>query len=168
MSAYILQNILDRINDIPQARQDLDNQVASILSDVQKYSAAYNIQSTGLQLLQTGYYSGVTPDQTALLSALTSGLNTITTISEYTIADTINSGTATAAQVLSGATFSNSGQNNIAGTMAIYSGTNVIPTTTNHTLPGGYYTGVFVSGDANLLATHIKSGIVIFGVTGTA
>lgn len=45
----------------------------------------------------------------------------------------------------------------------------ITPSTTNQTLPLGYYAGeITVSGDSDLVAGNIKSGVNIFGITGTA
>ncbi|WP_339194557.1 tail fiber protein [Paenibacillus sp. FSL P4-0176] len=78
-------------------------------------------------------------------------------------------GTATVAQVLSGATFSNLTGNNRTGTMANNgAGGTITPGIANQTKAAGYYSSAMtILGSANLLAANIKNGINIFGVIGT-
>ncbi|MEC0107280.1 phage tail protein [Paenibacillus taichungensis] len=77
-------------------------------------------------------------------------------------------GNATAAQVLSGATFSNATGNGLTGTMANRgAGGTVTPGTANQTKAAGYYSSaITILGDTDLIAANIKSGINIFGVLG--
>ncbi|WP_433921369.1 tail fiber protein [Paenibacillus taichungensis] len=78
-------------------------------------------------------------------------------------------GNATGAQVLSGATFSNTSANGLTGTMANRgAGGTVTPGTANQTKAAGYYSSaITVMGDADLVAENILKGINIFGVAGT-
>lgn len=78
-------------------------------------------------------------------------------------------GNATAAQVLSGATFSNASANGLTGTMANRgSGGTVTPGTANQTKAAGYYSSaITILGDADLVAANIRSGVDLFGVVGT-
>lgn len=56
----------------------------------------------------------------------------------------------------------------VAGTMTNRGGVVITPGTSNKTIPEGYHDGTgYVEGDANLEAGNIKSGVEIFGVTGT-
>ncbi|ETT31679.1 hypothetical protein C161_26980 [Paenibacillus sp. FSL R5-192] len=78
-------------------------------------------------------------------------------------------GTASAAQVLSGATFSNSTGNNRTGSMPNNgSGGIVTPDAENQTKLAGYYSSpITVLGDTDLAPPNIRNGINIFGVVGT-
>ncbi len=77
-------------------------------------------------------------------------------------------GTATAGDVLSGKTFSNSSANGITGTMADKGGMSFTPGATAQTIAAGYYNGTgTVAGDADLISANIKNGVNIFGVIGT-
>jgi hypothetical protein len=81
--------------------------------------------------LQAGYYSGGTLDSS---SVYTTGYNDGINVAKQ--------GTATASQVLTGYTFTNSSNVNISGTMANRGTLNWSPTTsTTYTVPAGYYSG---------------------------
>ena len=82
--------------------------------------------------------------------------------------NTCNAGTAAAADVLSGKTFSGSAGLGVIGTMANNGAVNITPGASAQTIPAGYHNGSgSVAGDANLVAGNIKNGVSIFGVTGT-
>ena len=78
------------------------------------------------------------------------------------------SGTATAADVLAGKTFSNSSATGANGAMANNGAVTMTPGTAAQPIPAGYHNGAgSVAGDANLVAGNIKNGVTLFGVTGT-
>jgi len=76
-------------------------------------------------------------------------------------------GTAQPGDVLSGKTFTNdSGLQ--TGTMPNNGAVVITPGTSDIAIPAGYHNGSgYVKGDANLVVANIKSGVSIFGVTGT-
>lgn len=76
--------------------------------------------------------------------------------------------TATRSDVLSGKTFYKDGVC-YTGTMATKSAATYTPSTSNQTISSGYYlTGTqTIKGDSNLIASNIKSGVSIFGVSGS-
>lgn len=78
-------------------------------------------------------------------------------------------GDAVASNVLSGKTFINNTGQTITGTMTNRGGAQTVtPGTSNKALYSGYYSGnITVQGDSDLIASNIKSGVNIFGVTGT-
>lgn len=80
----------------------------------------------------------------------------------------IPSGTATAAYVLTGYTFSNASSVGLSGSMVNRGAANITPSTANQTISAGYHNGSgVVYGNANLVAANIKLGVTIFGVSGT-
>lgn len=81
---------------------------------------------------------------------------------------TVNAGTATAADVLNGATFSSVAGIGLAGTMTDNGAVSITPGTASQAIAAGYHNGAgTVTGDADLVAANIKSGVDIFGVTGS-
>lgn len=82
--------------------------------------------------------------------------------------DTTNA-TATAADILQGKTAYARGSK-ITGTIAFQEAKTITPGTASQTaISKGYYANgsITVAGDSNLKASYIKSGISIFGITGT-
>ena len=77
-------------------------------------------------------------------------------------------GNATADSVLAGKTFSNDAGTGLTGTMSNQGAKIITPGTTNKAIPSGYHNGQgYVVGSPNLVASNIKRGVNIFGVTGT-
>ena len=76
--------------------------------------------------------------------------------------------TAAAADILKDKTAYVNGQK-VTGTITSVNAQTVTPTTTDQTVNGNVFLAgaITVAGDANLLAENIKSGVTIFGVTGT-
>lgn len=78
-----------------------------------------------------------------------------------------SSGNATASDLLSGKTATVS-TGDITGTMSNNGTVSITPSTTNQTIAQGYHSGSgVVYGDSDLIASNIKNGVNIFGVTGT-
>lgn len=76
--------------------------------------------------------------------------------------------TAAAADILKDKTAYVNGQK-VTGTITSVNAQTITPTTTDQTINGNVFLvgAITVAGDANLLAENIKSGVTIFGVTGT-
>lgn len=76
--------------------------------------------------------------------------------------------TATASHILSGKTAYVNGQK-ITGTMSSKSAATYTPSTSTQTIASGQYLSgaQTIKGDSNLVASNIKSGVSIFGVSGT-
>lgn len=76
--------------------------------------------------------------------------------------------TAAAADILKDKTAYVNGQK-ITGTITSVNAQTITPTITDQTVNGNVFLAgaITVAGDANLLAENIKSGVTIFGVTGT-
>ncbi|MCC6847377.1 MAG: DUF1566 domain-containing protein [Deltaproteobacteria bacterium] len=81
---------------------------------------------------------------------------------------TVNAGTAVAADVLAGKTFSSGAGLGLTGTMPNNGAVNVTPGTAPQAIAAGYHNGAgAVAGDADLVAGNVKNGVDLFGVTGT-
>ena len=125
--------------------------------------------TTTNQTVAAGYWSSantVSGDADLVAANIKSGES----IFAVTGSALVSSGTAVAADVLSGKTFSNSSSAGLSGAMTNNgAGGTITPTTTNQTVAAGYWSSAnTVSGDANLVAANIKSGESIFAVTGSA
>ncbi|MCP4700634.1 MAG: DUF1566 domain-containing protein [Gammaproteobacteria bacterium] len=80
---------------------------------------------------------------------------------------TLATGTAAAAEVLSGKTFSNASGAG-TGTMTNAGAQNITPGISDQLISQGYHNGSGqVAGDADLVAGNIKTGVTLFGVTGS-
>lgn len=114
-----------------------------------------------IQKAQTATGSSAT-DLTTLVNSLITGYN-----SSSGGLDT-SSATATASDILKGKTAYAKGAK-ITGTINSKAATTYTPSTSNQTISSGVYlSGVqTIKGDSNLKASNIKTGISIFGITGT-
>jgi len=81
---------------------------------------------------------------------------------------TCNAGTAGVGEVLSGQTFSSGAGLGVTGTMTNVGQQNVTPGTAGVSISLGFHDGTgSVTGDADLVALNIASGVDIFGVVGS-
>lgn len=121
--------------------------------------------------LPHGYYdysNCIVGDPDLLAENIKSGVNIFNVAGSYTGLDTSDA-TATAAQILSGATAYVDGVK-ITGTISNLPAEYqvILPTTDPIVIYDGYYIdqGMVIVGEPNLLSSNIKSGISIFGVAG--
>ena len=126
---------------------------------------------SGKQLIATAIGdSSITKDSTfdAMGTAITLLHNQITNLTNELAGKVTPTGTAVAANVLSGKTFINSTGKTVTGTMANQGAKTFTPSASKQTGAAGYYSGITVNTDSNLVAANIVSGKKIFGVTGSA
>ena len=125
------------------------------------------VPDTVHQPLPAGYYDGsygVMGDSELTAANIKSGV----TIFGVTGTVLQSSGDATAADVLTGKTFSNGTNAGVSGSMANHGAVTITPGATAQSIAAGYHNGSgTVAGDANLVTANIKSGVSIFGVAGT-
>lgn len=116
-----------------------------------------------------GYHNGsgtVATDSNLLTGNIRSGITIFGVAGKLSVVET-SDGTATAGQMLSGATGYVNGTK-ITGTIASKGATTYTPGTTAQTIASGQYiSGVqTISGDSNLVTGNIRSGVSIFGISG--
>lgn len=126
--------------------------------------------TSGTVTIPSGFHSGsgkvtaTVSDADLIASNIRSGKNILGvtgTLIEAT-------GNANTSDVLSGKTFSKAGSAGLTGTMPNQGAKIITPSTVNQAIPAGYHNGSgYVKGDSNLIASNIKKGVTIFGVTGT-
>lgn len=82
--------------------------------------------------------------------------------------DLVTYGNVSASQMLSGTTALSNGKK-ITGTISSKGAATFTPSTSNQTIAAGQYLSgaQTIKGDSNLVAGNIKSGVSLFGVTGT-
>ena len=132
-------------------------------------TAGDNVTGSSLSMtIPDGLYSG---NKTATTSdADLTAANIKSGVDIFGVAGSVleATGDATVADVLTGKTFSNAGNAGFSGSMADNAAVTITPSTTAQTIAAGYHDGSgTVEGDADLTAANIKSGVEIFGVTGS-
>lgn len=95
---------------------------------------------------------------------------TLATVTQATPSITVNSSGLITASATQSAGYVASGTKSATKQLPTKSAATITPGTSNQTIAAGtYLTGTqTIKGDANLVADNIKSGVSIFGVTGTA
>lgn len=134
-----------------------------------KGAGADIICNTFDQIISSGYWSSantVKGDADLVPGNIKAGVD----IFEVTGTSKLAEGTATAGDVLAGKTFSNSSEVNILGTIPNRgAGSDIICGTSNQKIAWGYWSSAnFVMGDTDLVSGNIRSGVNIFGVTGSS
>lgn len=140
---------------------------SKITGTISSKVAATFTPGTADQTIAAGQYlSGI---QTVLGDANLIAANIVTGKSIFGVSGTFSSdATATAAQILSGCIAYVKGAK-VTGTMTSKAASTYTPTGADQTIAAGQYLSgaQTISGSANLVAANIKSGVAIFGVTGT-
>lgn len=149
---------------------------STVTQDTSGYIASGSKSSTSQ--LSTQAAKTVTPSTSAQV-AVSSGKYTtgevrvaaIPTVTQATPSISVSSnGLITASSTQSSSGYVTSGTKSATYQMSTKSGTTITPSTSTKTAisSGTYATGnIYVSGSSNLVASNIKSGVSIFGVTGT-
>jgi len=114
-----------------------------------------------------GYHSGLRKIKAVISGLVASVIKAGTTVGGI-VGTFTSDATASAGHILSGMTAYVNG-NKITGSVPSKAAATYTPGTTDQTIAAGQYlSGIqTIKGDANLIASNIKSGTSIFGVTGT-
>ncbi len=124
--------------------------------------------SSSSQTITEGYHNGsgsVAGDADLVAGNIASG----TDVFGVTGTALVATGDATAANVLTGKSFSNVGAVSVSGSMVNVGAQAITPSSSSQTITEGYHNGSgSVAGDADLVAGNIANGTDVFGVTGTA
>ncbi len=112
-----------------------------------------------------GYYSGITSAVAA--SSVCSTQNFLGSAGTAKCVSGSTANPAGAVNILSTYEAWDANGTKITGTMANNGSPSFTPGTSDQTLSAGYYSGGTVQGDADLVAANIKSGVSVFGVTGS-
>jgi hypothetical protein len=168
-------DILNTLNELNNQQALLNNKLYMLLQDqnlevTNDMTLSELIEATeeGFSNMSTGS-SDKDAEIENLRAQLVSLNSQITDLNNQLAGKVTPAGTAVAGNVLSGKTFINSTGQTITGTMTNRGGAQTVtPGTSNKTLYSGYYSGnITVQGDSDLIASNIKSGVNIFGVTGS-
>ena len=162
------------VGAINEVKDTIDNKDLSAYQTVEDNDLLTE-NKTIVEAINEIYNSHDVIKQKLVASLLAKGLGVNTDMDIIEIIDHINTstlikpaGNAVASNVLSGKTFINSTGTVVTGTMTNNGSKTINPTASTQTLGAGYYYQVTIKGDSNLKASNIKSGVNIFGVTGTA
>ncbi|MNW50264.1 hypothetical protein D3C74_277120 [compost metagenome] len=115
-------------------------------------------------VIPEGYTSGGTVSGDEKLTP--NNIKTGVTIFDVEGTAILAEGNATSADVRAGVTFSSTSGSGVGSMPDNGSLGTIVPGTSNQSIPAGYTSGGTVSGDPDLVASNIKSGVEIFGVTG--
>lgn len=170
-----LQSILDTINTLPEAGVQLptltnEGSASDLLSGKQLIDSDGNVV-TGTIASKTSSnltVSGRTVTVPAGYYA-SNASKSVSTATQATPSISISEGGLITASATQSAGYVASGTKSSTKQMTIKSIATITPTTSNQTIASGtYIIGTqTIKGDANLVASNIKKGVSIFGVTGT-
>ena len=175
-----LNDVMDKA---PAANNTNGAEPGEVLSD----KTYWSLRTDGSGSSKWGVITGTLPTQTLIDSSMDikAGYYTTTTLKSVD-SDFVNTniksgvnifgvagnvieatGNATAADVLTGKTFSKDGSANLTGTMVNQGSKSYTPTASVQTITAGYYNGTGkVNTDSDLVASNIKNDVDIFGVAG--
>ena len=143
--------------DLLSGKQLIDSD-GNIVEGTIATKTASNLTASGATVtVPAGYYASQTTKSVA-------------TATQATPSITINASGLITATATQAAGYVVAGSKSATKQLAFQAAKTITPTTTSQTaVSSGYYTGgnITVKGDANLVAGNIKSGVSIFGVSGT-
>ena len=159
--------VVDAINEVKEYVDNKDLSDYQTIIDENLLTESKNI----VEAINEVFQSGNSVKQELVATLVAKGLEATTDMSFNDLINNINDlvlpmGDATVNDVLNDKSFINS--SGLAIGMLTNNGSKTItPGKNTQTLSAGYYESVTVNGNGNLTAGNIKSGVTIFGVTGT-
>ena len=162
------KTIVEAINEV---KDTIDNKDLSAYQTVEDNDLLTE-NKTIVEAINEVFQSGNSAKQELVAALVAKGLEATTNMSFDNLINLLSSliqssGNAVAGNVLSGKTFINSTGTVVTGTMGNRSNVNITPRTYNQYVSDSYCDSITISGDADLIPANIKSGVTIFGVTGT-
>jgi len=154
INAHLAKNIgLEDAND-NFTSTDVESALSELFTDVSNGKVSVRDAITG----KDGTVTDNDGDGVPTFTELVTGVNSIPQAK----------GNALASDVLTGHTFSSENAGiEVSGTMPNKGSISVTPGATNKSYSSGYYSGISVQGDTDLVSENIKSGKNIFGVNGS-
>lgn len=172
-----LLNILDKANNLPSSSgtelpkltnpgtssdllsgKELIDQNGNKVTGTIATKTSSNLTASGATVtVPAGYYAS-------------SASKSVSTATQATPSITVNSSGLITASATQSAGYVSSGTKSATKQLTTKAAATITPGASNQTIPANtYLTGAqTIKGDANLIASNIKSGVSIFGVTGTA
>ena len=159
------------VGAINEVKDTIDNKDLSAYQTVEDNDLLTE-NKTIVEAINEVFQSGNSAKQELVAALVAKGLEATTNMSFDNLINLLSSliqssGNAVAGNVLSGKTFINSTGTVVTGTMGNRSNVNITPRTYNQYVSDSYCDSITISGDADLIPANIKSGVTIFGVTGT-
>lgn len=136
-----------------------------------KTAETYTPSTTNKTILSGQYLAGnqiIKGDANLIASNIKKGTDIFGVTGTYDNLDNLTEATVVSDDIKSSKiAYGNSGEKIIGSAYTINQESTITPDVSNHYLKPGFYNGIYIDGDENLLASNIKKGKSIFGVTGT-
>ena len=174
-----LQSILDTINNLPDAGSGSSEDLTTVLTEQQtlinELSTTLDSKASGGEItLQSKSVTPTTSQQVVTADSGYDGLSEVTvsamsTATQATPTISVSSAGKITASSTQSAGYVAAGTKTATKQLTTQGAQTITPSTSNKTIASGtYLTGTqTISGDVNLVAGNIKSGVSIFGVSGT-
>jgi hypothetical protein len=165
------ETIVPAINEV---KDSIDNKDLSAYQTKESNALLTNNKNI-VDAINEVFQSQDTYKQNLVANLVNKGLEATTDMSFEELIENINNiqtgvvpaGDAVSSNVLKGKTFINNTGELLTGTMTNQGSKTITPSAKSQTLSSGYYSGITINGDSNLIASNIMYGRTIFGVTGT-
>lgn len=135
-----------------------------------KPAAIYTPSSKNQIIAAKQYLAGnqtIEGDPNLIAANIKNGVNIFGITGTHAGASELTEATATNGDIKSGKiAYGNNGEKIIGDAFTLNTESSITPDVKDHYLKPGFYNGIIVQGDTNLVPANIKNGVNIFGVTG--